>query len=82
MKKPIIGGQHRDRIVAHEVVYATNLLAMELRRTNAEYKERQEVEHKGAGGVLLVPETSSSVEDFLARKRERNLHKEEPGVSV
>lgn len=81
VKKPIIGGQHRDRIVAHEVVYATNLLAMELRRTNAEYKERSEVAVNNRGGVLMVP-ADMSIEDFIAKERERTMHKKEPGVDI
>lgn len=80
VKEPIVGGKDKDQIVAHKMVHATNLLAMEMRRVNPEYKERAEVEHTGNNGVLIVPETAKSVEDFLKQEAERNKDKPMPGA--
>jgi hypothetical protein len=79
IKEPIIGGKDKDEIIAHKVIHATNLLAMEMRRVNPEYKERAEVEHTGGGGVLLAP-AGITPQDFAKAEEERNKGKTEPGV--
>jgi hypothetical protein len=79
IKEPIVGGKDKDQIVAYKLVHATNLLAMEMRRVNPEYKERAEVEHTGGGGVLLAP-AGISPQDFAKAEEERNKNKTEPGV--
>ena len=53
--EPIIGGKSKDKVVAHRRVIATNILAMQMKRANPEYKERQEIDLNHKGGVLLVP---------------------------
>lgn len=53
--KPIIGGKFKDEVVAHEMVYATNILAMEMKRTNKEYNEKSQIAVDVKAGVLLVP---------------------------
>lgn len=80
IREPIVGGKDKDQIVAHKLVHATNLLAMEMRRSNPEYKERQELELKGGGGVLLVPETATSVDDYVAKELARTANKTMPGA--
>ena len=53
--KPIVGGRNKDRIITYEKVFATNILAMEMKRTNPEYREKSEVDVNVQGGVLLIP---------------------------
>ena len=53
--EPLIGGQFKDQIVAYKRTYATNILAMEMRRTDPEYKDRAEVDVNMKGGVLVTP---------------------------
>jgi len=55
VEKPIIGGRFKDEVVAHEKEYPTNLIAMELKRTNPEYKERAEIDMNVKAGVLVAP---------------------------
>lgn len=80
VKKPIVGGQFKDEIITHELVHATNLLAMEMRKTDPAYKDRSEVDmnHKG-GGVLVAP-PGISAEDFVKQEEARNAGKKEPGA--
>lgn len=62
--EPIIGGQWKDEVVAYKKVYATNILAMEMRRVNPDYKDRADVNLSGnVGGVLVVP-ARLSVEEW------------------
>lgn len=79
VKKPIVGGKDKDEIITHEIVHATNLLAMEMRRTNPEYKEKTELEINGGGGILLVPETATDVDAFLREEAARTGNKPMPG---
>jgi len=53
--EPILGGRFKDEVVAHKRVYPLNLIAMEMRRVEPEYKERTEVDMTVNGGVLVVP---------------------------
>ncbi len=57
-EEPIVGGKEKDQIVAYKQVYATNILAMELRRVDPDYKERTEVDMNVKGGVLVAPGTT------------------------
>lgn len=80
VKKPIVGGKDKDQIITYELVHATNLLAMEMRKTNAEYKDRSEVDIKGGGGVLVVPATLTP-QQWEAQAAARNAaHSVEPGA--
>lgn len=79
IKKPIIGGKDKDEIVAHELVHATNLLAMEMRRTNAEYKERAEIDLKHGGSVLVAP-ADMSPEEWIKQQEAKNADRKEPGA--
>jgi hypothetical protein len=83
-KKPIIGvDKGTSFIIGHELVHATNLLAMEMKKTNPAYKERSEVDLNGGtvGGVLLVP-AGMNAEDFIKVEQERTGHMEEPGADI
>lgn len=55
VEKPIIGGRFRDEIVAYETIYSSSILAMEMKRTNPEYKESHKVDLNAQGGVMLIP---------------------------
>lgn len=79
VKKPIVGGKDKDVIVAHELVHATNLLAMEMRRTNAEYKERSEIDLKHGGSVLIAP-AEMTPEEWIKQQEAKNADRKEPGV--
>lgn len=80
IKKPIVGGKDKDEIITHELVHATNLLAMEMRKTNAEYKERSEVDLNNKGGGVLVVPAGISPEDFVKQEMARNATKVQPGL--
>jgi hypothetical protein len=79
VKKPIVGGKDKDEIIAHETIYATNILAMEMRRTNPEYKERQEIDVNQTGSVLIAPAEMSPAE-WIKQQAEKNKAKKEPGA--
>lgn len=53
--EPIVGGKDKDRVVAHKRVYATNILAMQLKRSNPEYRDQQTVDLNVRGGALIAP---------------------------
>jgi hypothetical protein len=53
--EPIVGGKFKNEIVAHKRVIAPNILAMQLRRSNPEYREKQEIDLNHRGGVLVAP---------------------------
>lgn len=79
VKEPIVGGKDKDQIVAHKEVYATNILAMEMRRTNPEYKERQEIDlNQKGGGVLVVP-AGVDLDTYIKQEQERGANKPMPG---
>ena len=81
VKKPIIGGKDKDQIVAHELVHATNLLAMEMKRTNPEYKERSEIDlNANSKHEVLVAPAGMTPEEWIASEQARNVGKTEPGA--
>jgi hypothetical protein len=72
LKKPILGGQFKDEVVAHETIIHANILAMELKRVDPSYRDRSEIDMNVKGGVLVVPDASETKEEYLARiKREQ-----------
>ena len=72
LKKPILGGQFKDEVVAHETIIHSNILAMELKRVDPSFKDRQEIDMNVKGGVLVVPDAGETKEEYLARiKREQ-----------
>lgn len=80
VKEPIFGGKDKDEHVGDKIVYATNILAMEMRRVEPGYKEKIEHEGLAAGGVMLVPETAKDVEAYLKEEEERTKNKPMPGA--
>lgn len=78
--KPIVGGKFKDEVVATEMVHATNLLAMEMRKTDPAYKERSEVDVNNKGGGVLVVPAGISPEEFVRQEEARNANKTEPGA--
>lgn len=75
--EPIIGGQFKDEVVAYKKVYPTNLIAMEMRKVDPDYKERQEIDLKAGGGVLVAP-ADKSPEDWIREQEELNKTRERP----
>jgi hypothetical protein len=61
--EPMIGGRNRDEVVAYKKVYATNILAMEMKRVDPGYKDKSQVDLNVRSGVLLLPE-GKSMEDW------------------
>ena len=55
VERPIMGGRFKDKIVAHETVFPTALIQMELRRTDPDYRDHRQVDHNVKGGVLVAP---------------------------
>jgi hypothetical protein len=64
--EPILGGRFKDEVVAHKRVVATNILAMQMKRSNPEYREKAELDLNHKGGVLVVP-AKMSVEDWVSQ---------------
>ena len=63
--EPIIGGRFKDEVVAHKRVYATNILAMEMKRVDPSYRDRTEIDVTVKRGVLVMP-AKMSEEDWDA----------------
>lgn len=64
--EPMIGGKDKNEVVAHKRVYATNILAMEMRRVDPSYKERSEIDMNLNGGVMLLP-GEMSLEEWMEK---------------
>lgn len=80
VKKPIIGGPDKDQVVAHEIVYATNILAMMMKQSNPEYKEKSEIDLNHAGGGVMLMPAGLTPEQFKQQMDDHNkLHDKEPG---
>jgi hypothetical protein len=80
VKKPLLGGKDKDEIVAYEEVYATNILAMEMKRTNPDYKDRQEIDLNHTGGSVLVAPADMTPAEWIKQQTEKNKGKKEPGA--
>lgn len=79
VKEPIVGGKDKDQIVAYKEVYATNILAMEMKRTNPDYKERSEIDlNQKGGGVLVVP-AGIDLDEYIKQEQARTAEKPMPG---
>ena len=57
--------------VGEKRIYESGLRAMLLKRYDPEYKDRQEIDLKGGGGVLLVPATATD-DEWAAMIEEHN----------
>jgi hypothetical protein len=71
VEEPIVGGPDKDEVIAHKVTYPTNLIAMELKRMEPEYKDKTEVDMTVNGGVLVAPSQMTPAEwtEKFAKKR-------------
>lgn len=54
-------------IVSRETQYPIRLIEMELKKHDSGYREKQELEVKHKGGVLLAPAEVGSIEDWETR---------------
>lgn len=77
--EPLLGGKFKDEVVAYKRTFATNILAMEMRRTNAEYKERQEIDVNQKGGVLIVP-AGVDMDEYIKQEMAAAAGKQQPGA--
>lgn len=58
---------HYDRsgeLVSSETIYPIRLIEMELKKHDSGYREKQELEVRHGGGVLLVPAEMGTIEDW------------------
>lgn len=74
---PIIGGKNKDQIVAKYKNYPIPLLQMELKRVDPDYKDRQEIDHKNGGGVVVIP-NDVSADDWIKEQQKLNEKKQKP----
>lgn len=67
-QRPIVGGKDRDEIVAHEMVYSDQLMALMLRSRRGEFRDGVNGGEGGGsgGGVLLVPTAPMTMDDWEA----------------
>lgn len=64
-KKPLIGGQFRDQVVAHERVYSDSLMSMMLRAHRPEFKDKDvALAQVGSAGVLIVPGAPETISEW------------------
>lgn len=78
MREPIIGGQFKDEVVGEKIFYPIQLIAMEMKKVDPDYKDRQEIEHKGGGGVLVAP-AGKSPEQWIKEQEALNASRQKPG---
>jgi hypothetical protein len=78
IKKPIFGGPDKDTHVGDEVVIATNILAMEMKRVEPDYKDKAEIDLTTKGSVLVAPADMSPA-DWIA-SQQALPDKPEPGT--
>lgn len=63
--------------IGEKRIYETGLRAMMLKRFDNDYRDRQEIDLKGSGGVLVVP-ADISPQDWIAQQLEKNKTSEPP----
>lgn len=81
MSEPILGGKFKDEVVGEKIIYPIQLIAMEMKKVDPDYKDRQEIEHKGGGGVLVAP-AGKSPEEWVREAEEHNAKAKKPGEEV
>ena len=64
VKEPIMGGRFKDQVVGYKTIYATNILAMELKRVERSYRDQSTIDVNVNHGVLVAPATQP-MEDWL-----------------
>lgn len=76
VRTPIIGGKDRDEIIGYSIKYPEGLIAMELKKIDPAYRDKQQLDVNHQGGVLVVaePETleehRQTLEDHRKKTRE------------
>lgn len=76
VKRAVIGGKDRDRVIMFEQEYSDGLLSQLLRAHKPEFNKGAEGGPSdggglgGGGGVLIVPAAPHSVEDWLSKYSE------------
>ena len=61
---PIVGGQFKDQVVAHERKFSDRLLEMEAKRVDPGYREKQTVNVGQQGGVIVISASPANKEDW------------------
>ena len=61
---PIVGGQWKDQVVAHERRYSDRLLELEAKRVDSGYREKQALNIGQAGGVIVINASPSEKEPW------------------
>ena len=64
---PIVGGQFKDKVVAHERRYSDRLLEMEAKRVDSGYREKQSLNIGQAGGVIVINASPTEKEPWRAK---------------
>lgn len=54
-------------VAGRETIYPIRLIELELKKHDAGYRDKQEVEHRISGGVMIAPAEMTSIEDWEAR---------------
>jgi hypothetical protein len=72
IEEPIIGGEFRNEIIAHKQVIFPNLVAMEMRKVDPDYKDRKELDHKNTGGCVIVAPSGMTAEEWIISEQESN----------
>ena len=54
-------------IVSKEIIYPIRLIELELKKHDAGYREKQEIQHEHRGGVMVAPAEVKDVSDWEAR---------------
>lgn len=78
VQRPIIGGKDRDEVVAYETIISPQLVAMEVKRVDPEYRDKQSIDLTGNGGGVLVVPAGVSPEEWVKQQEEKNLDKTAP----
>lgn len=63
--------------IGDKIVYETRLREMMMKRFDDAYRDRQEIDLKGGGGVLVVP-GEQSAQDWIADQVAKNASREPP----
>lgn len=60
--EPVFGGKYKDRVVGYTRRFSPQLLLAELKRVNAEYRDRAKMDVTVRHGVLVVPANMTAEE--------------------
>jgi hypothetical protein len=73
--EPIIGGEFKDEIVGYKKIMFPNLLAMEAKRVDPDYRENAgTVQVNVQTGVVLLPPAPASEEDYISQLEQARLN--------